>query len=49
MMPRVQATKSLRHSEAIPETARRPEDTSILAASILSAIPEFAAIPETPA
>ena len=41
MMPRVLATRSLHHSGAIPETALFPEDAYVLAAPILSVIPEL--------
>jgi len=40
MMIRVQATKSFRHSGAIPEAAPRPEDTSTQLAPTLSIVPE---------
>jgi len=41
MMTRVQATKSLHHSGAIPETTPRPENTSTQVALMLPAVPEF--------
>jgi len=41
MIARVLITRSLRHSGAISEVALLPEDASIPAAPMLSAIPEL--------